>query len=308
MSPTAFFQQLVNGLTLGGMYALVALGYTMVYGIIQLINFAHGEVFMVGAFLGLLALSFAAQLGLEGVAFTLCLAFLVSMVLTSLVGMAIEHVAYRPLRQSPRITLLLSAVGMSIFLQNLVMLIRSRDLQPFPRIITGGVNIQGVILDYIQILIAVASLVLMLALDLFVNRTRLGQAMRAIAQDMEAAQMMGIDISHVIRLTFMVGSGLAAAGGIMSGLYYGGIKFDMGFIVGIKAFSAAVLGGIGSIRGAMLGGFVLGLCETLLVAFLSAAGVTEAFAYKDVIAFAILILVLILKPSGLMGERIVEKV
>jgi branched-chain amino acid transport system permease protein len=308
MSPTAFFQQLVNGLTLGGMYALVALGYTMVYGIIQLINFAHGEVFMVGAFLGLFVLSVAARLGVEGVAFTLCLAFLVSMALTSLVGMSIEHVAYKPLRQSPRITLLLSAVGMSIFLQNSVMLVRSRDLQPFPRSITGGMNIQGVILDYIQILIVVASLVMMLALDLFVNKTRLGQAMRAIAQDMEAAQMMGIDVSRVIRLTFMVGSSLAAAGGIMSGLYYGGIKFDMGFIVGIKAFSAAVLGGIGSIRGAMLGGFVLGLCETLLVAFFSAMGVTEAFAYKDVIAFAILILVLILKPSGLMGERIVEKV
>ncbi len=308
MSLTAFFQQLVNGLTLGGMYALVALGYTMVYGIIQLINFAHGEVFMVGAFVGLFVLTLTSHMGLEGVAFTLCLAFLVSMVLTGLAGMAIEFVAYKPLRQSPRITLLLSAVGMSIFLQNLVMLVQGRDLQPFPRGIVGGINIEGVILDYIQILIVVASLILMLVLDLFINKTRLGQAMRAIAQDMEAAQMMGIDINYVIRLTFMMGSALAAAGGIMSGLYYGGIKFDMGFIVGIKAFSAAVLGGIGSIRGAMLGGFVLGLCETLLVAFFSVAGISDAFAYKDVIAFAILILVLILKPSGLMGERAVEKV
>jgi branched-chain amino acid transport system permease protein len=204
--------------------------------------------------------------------------------------------------------LLLSAVGMSIFLQNLVMLVYSRDLQPFPRDISGGLNLHGVVLANIQILIVVASVAMMVGLDILVRKTRLGQAMRAIAQDIEAAEMMGIDINHVIRLTFMVGSSLAAAGGIMSGLYYGGIKFDMGFIVGIKAFSAAVLGGIGSIRGAMLGGFVLGLCETLLVAFFAAAGMTEAFDYKDVIAFAILIAVLVFKPSGLMGEGSAEKV
>lgn len=308
MSLAAFFQQLVNGLTLGGMYALVALGYTMVYGIIQLINFAHGEVFMVGAFLGLFVLGLASQVGIDSVAVALCLAFLISMFLTGLVGVAIEYIAYRPLRSSSRITLLLSAVGMSIFLQNLVMLAYSRDLQPFPRDITGGLNIHGVILANIQILIVAASVAMMIGLDLLVHKTRLGQAMRAIAQDIEAAQMMGIDINHVIRLTFMVGSSLAAAGGIMTGLYYGGIKFDMGFMLGIKAFSAAVLGGIGSIRGAMLGGFVLGLCETLLVAFFAAAGMSEAFDYKDVIAFAILIAVLIFKPSGLMGERPIEKV
>jgi len=308
MSLTAFFQQLVNGLTLGGMYALVALGYTMVYGIIQLINFAHGEVFMVGAFIGLFVLGVASALGIDSVAVALCLAFLVSMVLTGVAGVAIEHIAYRPLRRSPRITLLLSAVGMSIFLQNLVMLVYSRDLQPFPRGISGSLSLSGVIIDYIQILIVISSLLMMLALDLLIHRTRLGQAMRAIAQDMEAALMMGIDINHVIRVTFMVGSALAAAGGIMNGLYYGGIKFDMGFIVGIKAFSAAVLGGIGSIRGAMVGGFVLALCETLVVASFSAAGVSEAFDYKDVIAFAILIAMLIFKPSGLLGEKVSEKV
>jgi branched-chain amino acid transport system permease protein len=197
---------------------------------------------------------------------------------------------------------------MSIFLQNLIMLAYSRDMQPFPHGITGGFDLRGVIIDNIQILIVGSSVALMLGLDLLVQRTRLGQAMRAIAQDVEAALMMGIDINQVIRLTFLIGSAFAAAGGIMNGLYYGGIKFDMGFIVGIKAFSAAVLGGIGNLRGAMLGGFILGLSETLLVAVLSAAGVPEAFDYKDVIAFAILIAVLIFKPSGLLGQSASEKV
>jgi branched-chain amino acid transport system permease protein len=307
MSPTAFFQQLVNGLTLGGMYALVALGYTMVYGIIQLINFAHGEIFMVGAFVGLAIMHLLNRLGVND-GFSLGLAFAGSMALTSVAGVAIERVAYRPLRNSPRITLLLSAVGMSIFLQNLVMLAYSRDMQPFPRVIHGGFDLKGVIIDHIQIFILVSSLALMVGLDLLVQRTRLGQAMRAISQDIETALMMGIDINQVIRVTFVIGSAFAAAGGIMNGLYYGGIKFDMGFIVGIKAFSAAVLGGIGNLRGAMLGGVILGLSETLLVAILSAAGVPEAFDYKDVIGFAILIAVLIFKPSGLLGERVSEKV
>ncbi|RJP19385.1 MAG: branched-chain amino acid ABC transporter permease [Candidatus Abyssobacteria bacterium SURF_5] len=308
MSPTAFFQQLVNGLTLGGMYALVALGYTMVYGVIQLINFAHGEVFMLGAFLGLTILHLAARIGVGSSAIALGLAFVGSMAITGFAGIAIERIAYRPLRHSPRITLLLSAVGMSIFLQNMVMLLYSRDMQPFPRSVHGGFDIAGVIIDNIQVLILAASLALMVGLDLLVQRTRLGQAMRAIAQDLEGSLMMGIDANQVIRLTFLIGSALAAAGGIMNGLYYGGIKFDMGFIIGIKAFAAAVLGGIGSLRGAMLGGLILGLSETLLVAALSSLGVPEAFDYKDVIAFALLIAVLIFKPSGLLGERVAEKV
>ena len=308
MSLTAFFQQLVNGLTLGGMYALVALGYTMVYGIIELINFAHGEIFMLGAFFGLSALALVSRLGITNAGVSLGLAFLAAMPLTALLGAAVERVAYKPLRHSPRITVLLSAIGMSIFLQNLAMLTYSRDLQPFPRSISGGITLHGVVLENIQALVVISSLLLMLALDLLVHKTRIGQAMRAIAQDMEGAQMMGIDINQVIRITFMVGSALAAAGGIMNGLYYGAIKFDMGFIVGIKAFTAAVLGGIGSLRGAMLGGFILGLSETLVVALLSAAGMTEAFDYKDVIAFAILIIVLIFMPSGLLGEQFQEKV
>jgi branched-chain amino acid transport system permease protein len=308
MSLTAFFQQLVNGLTLGGMYALVALGYTMVYGIIQLINFAHGEIFMIGAFLGLTILRLFGGAGIDDSAFTLGVAFVGSMAITGFAGIAVERIAYRPLRNCPRITLLLSAVGMSIFLQNLIMLLYSRDMQPFPRSISGGFDLGGVIIDNIQILIVLSSLALMLGLDLMVQRTRLGQAMRAIAQDMEAALMMGIDTNQVIRFTFLIGSAFAAAGGIMNGLYYGGIKFDMGFIVGIKAFAAAVLGGIGNLRGAMLGGFILGLSETLLVAVLSAVGIPEAFDYKDVIAFAILIAVLIFKPSGLLGAESAEKV
>lgn len=307
MSLSAFFQQLVNGLTLGGMYALVALGYTMVYGIIELINFAHGDIFMLGAFLGLMVLNFLQGWGLP-TGFALTAAFGVSMLLTALIGAGIERIAYKPLRHSPRITLLLSAIGVSILIQNIVMLTCSRDLQPFPRSIGGGMTIQGVVLEYIQILIASSSLLLMLGLDLLVHKTRIGQAMRAIAQDLEASQMMGINVNQVIRVTFMVGSALAAAGGIMNGLYYGGIKFDMGFLVGIKAFTAAVLGGIGSLRGAMLGGFILGLCETIVVALLSAWGLTRAFDYKDVIAFAILIIVLIFMPSGLLGEHLPEKV
>ena len=269
-----FWELFIGGLTRGSIYALLALGYTMVYGIIELINFAHGDVFMLGAFLGLSALGIASRLGIHNTSLALGLAFLISMTLTAVAGAAIERVAYKPLRHSPRITLLLSAIGMSIFLQNLVMLTYSRDLQPFPRGIPGGLTLNGVVLEYIQALIVISSLLLMLGLDLLVHKTRIGQAMRAIAQDMEAAQMMGIDVNRVIRLTFMVGSSLAAAGGMMNGLYYGGIKFDMGFMVGIKAFTAAVLGGIGSLRGAMLGGFILGLSETLVVALLSAAGVT----------------------------------
>lgn len=308
MSLTAFFQQLVNGLTLGGMYALVALGYTMVYGVIQLINFAHGEIFMIGAFLGLTILRLFGRAGFDDSAFTLAVAFVGSMAITGFAGIAVERIAYRPLRNSPRITLLLSAVGMSIFLQNLIMLLYSRDMQPFPHSVTGGFDLGGVIIDNIQILIVLSSLALMLGLDLMVQRTRLGQAMRAIAQDMEAALMMGIDNNQVIRFTFLIGSAFAAAGGIMNGLYYGGVKFDMGFLVGIKAFAAAVLGGIGNLRGAMVGGIILGLSETLLVAVLSAVGLPQAFDYKDVIAFAILIAVLIFKPSGLLGIQSAEKV
>ncbi|MFQ5646601.1 MAG: branched-chain amino acid ABC transporter permease [bacterium] len=308
MSLAAFLQQLVNGLTLGSMYSLVALGYTMVYGIIELINFAHGEIFMFGAFIGLFTLQGLESLGLTNFGVMLTVAFLVSMVITSILGVAVDRIAYKPLRNAPRITALLSAIGVSIFLQNFVMLAFGRDLFPFPRRIIGGVTFGGVRIDNIQIIAVVGSVLLMYLLDLLVRKTLMGKAMRSTAQDMEAASMMGIDSDRIITVTFVIGSSLAAVGGILNGLYYGGIKFDMGFILGLKAFTAAVLGGIGNIRGAMLGGIILGLCETIVVAVMSAVGFAWAFDYKDAISFVVLIIVLILLPSGLMGENVSEKV
>ncbi len=314
MTFEVFMQHMANGITLGGMFALVALGYTMVYGIIELINFAHGDIFMVGSFLGLFALEKLFGLGIDQIYIALPLAMLFAMVGAALVGVAVERVAYRPLRDKPRITLLVSAIGASIFLMNFVMLTAGRNLARFPQlqsfsgVDSEGFEVAGIKIQYIQVLIVVASLLLMLGLDAFVNRTNLGRGMRATAQDPEAAEMMGVAINRVIVITFILGSALAAAGGVLSGLYYGGIKFNDGFIIGIKAFTAAVLGGIGNIRGAMLGGFVLGLCETVIVALLDSAGVPEAFDYKDAIAFLILVGILTLRPSGILGTHVAEKV
>ena len=313
MSADLIIQQLVNGVTLGGMYALIALGYTLVYGILLMINFAHSEMFMGGAYVGLGMLtwlssdSFPASAFFKGSTFGLIVLFLIVFatagIAIGILGVVIERVAYRPLRHAPRLAPLISAIGVSIFLQNAVLLWIDSKAIPYPAIfpVRQVAAIGGASLNSLQLLIVVTSLVLLFVLDTFVSRTRIGKAMRATSQDREAAGLMGIDINYIIALAFFIGPALGAVAGIFHGMYYGTVIFSMGFIPGIKSFTAAVLGGIGNLRGAMLGGFVLGIVESLGAGFLSTG-------YKDVIAFGILILVLIFRPGGLLGESVVEKV
>jgi branched-chain amino acid transport system permease protein len=316
--------QLINGITLGGMYALIALGYTLVYGILLMINFAHSELFMCGAFVGLgvmtvltssafiqkfpafgfLAPAQAFFTGSTlGVTCMLAIVFLVSMIAVGILGMAIERFAYRPLRHAPRLAPLISAVGVSLFLQNAVLLWVAPQQVPFPNPLGNATafTVGGVDVSVLKVVIVVTAITLMIGLDTFIGRSRVGKAMRATSQDREAAGLMGIDINLSIMLAFFIGPALGAVAGIFSGMYYGSIVYSMGFLPGMKAFTAAVLGGIGNLRGAMLGGFVLGIVEALASGFLSTG-------YKDVIAFAILILVLIFRPGGLLGESVVEKV
>lgn len=301
-------QQIINGLALGAVYALIALGYTMVYGILELINFAHGEIYMIGAYLSIILLAVMTLLGLteSHLLLSLLLVFVVSALICAAYGLTLERIAYRPLRQAPRLSPLISAIGMSIFLQNYVMLAQGSADKVFPHILPvrelsalGGLG--GIRITTLQAFIIVASVVLMVALHLFVRKTRLGKAMRATAQDKRMAGLVGIDIDKVIAITFVIGSGLAAAAGVMVAMYYGTVNFYIGYVAGIKAFTAAVLGGIGNIPGAMLGGVILGLVESLGAAYISSE-------YKDAFAFLILILVLIVRPTGLLGERVPEKV
>jgi branched-chain amino acid transport system permease protein len=313
VSADVIIQQLINGVTLGGMYALIALGYTLVYGILLMINFAHSEMFMLGAYVGLGMLtwltadSFPASAFFTGSGFGLfCLfaiVFVVAMISIGILGVLIERVAYRPLRHAPRLAPLISAIGVSIFLQNAVLLWVDSKALPYPRLfpVKPMITIGEASMSSLQVLIIATSLVLLVILDSFVSRTRIGKAMRATSQDREAAGLMGIDINFVIALAFFIGPALGAVAGIFSGMYYGTVLFSMGFLPGMKSFTAAVLGGIGNLRGAMLGGFVLGIVESLGAGFLSTG-------YKDVIAFGILILVLIFRPGGLLGESVVEKV
>ncbi|BAH78050.1 branched-chain amino acid ABC transporter permease [Solidesulfovibrio magneticus] len=297
-----FFQQLINGLTLGGVYALVALGYTMVYGIIQLINFAHGEIFAAGGYLGVILLSYMASQGLMdshpwfGLAFALILA----MGYCAMLAMAVEKVAYKPLRQSSRLSVLLSALGMSIFLQNGLMLTQGVYDKAYPTEFThGGFEWLGVRVSFMQIGILLVTTLLLVLLNTLVFRTRIGKAMRATAQDKVMSALVGIHSDKVISTTFAIGAALAAAAGIMVGLYYGSVRYDMGFVPGIKAFAAAVLGGIGNITGAMIGGLIIGMVEILAAAYIPAGG-----EYKDVFAFVILIGVLYFMPTGIMGENV----
>jgi len=408
--PMAFVQHLVNGLTLGALFALIALGYTMVYGIIELINFAHGEVFMVGSFLGLVVLEALFGWGITSVWLAPLLALTIAMLGCASLGVALDAVAYKPLRRNPnwgsvisacvavfglvavllpgrlqislgmegasepyffasrlggfvilvlfawsaffldernpgvrrstpRVNALLSAIGMSIFLQNLVMLSVGRDTQTFVQASDfSGLPIDpstgrtltsfpmlGIEVQYLEVLTLVSAILLMLLLDVFISRTRIGKGMRAIAQDPDAARMLGIPVARIITMTFMVGSALAAAAGILYGLRYGGVKFNDGFIIGLKAFIAGVLGGIGNMRGAMLGGFILGLSETVVVATMefgwqrlgswcygdeavSLWPHAEFHDYKDAIAFLILVAVLTFRPAGLLGSAEIEKV
>lgn len=300
-----FLQQIINGLTIGSVYALIALGYTMVYGILQLINFAHGEIYMIGAYMGIIAIGFFIYLGLPeiSIALTLILTFLTAIIFTGAYGITLERIAYRPLRNAPRLSILISAIGMSILLQNYVMLAQGARDKIFPHElkISGGITLADAHITYTQILIMALSILMMAGLTWFIKKTKIGMAMRATSQDMRMAGLLGINTDRIIVITFLVGSILAGAAGVMISMYYGIVNFYMGYVAGIKAFTAAVLGGIGNIPGAMLGGLLLGLLEALGAGYISSE-------YKDVFAFAILVLVLIFKPTGLLGERVSDKV
>jgi len=303
-----FLQQLVNGLTVGSVYALIALGYTMVYGILELINFAHGEIYMLGAYLGIIAVAAATSLGLGGFpVLLLILAFVFAMAFSASWGVTIERLAYRPLRQAPRLAPLITALGVSIFLQNFVMVTQgTRDkvfrlTQHSIPLTSGSITFGNAQVSYVQVMIVGTAVLLMVLLSLFIGKTKLGKAMRATAQDQKMASLVGIDINRVISVTFLLGSALGAAAGVMVALYYGLVNFFIGYIAGIKAFTAAVLGGIGNVPGAMLGGIVLGLVESFGAGYISSE-------YKDVFAFAILVIFLIFRPQGLLGERVSEKV
>jgi branched-chain amino acid transport system permease protein len=299
-----FSQQLINGLALGAVYALIALGYTMVYGILQLINFAHGEVYMLGAYLGIIVLGLLTAMGLPAysLALTLFITILASMLFCAAYGAAIERVAYRPLRRAVKLAPLISAVGMSIILQNFVMLAQGKEYKNLPPLFPSeGFTVFGANVSPVQVFILGASILLMIVLTLFIAKTRIGKAMRATSQDRVMAELVGININQVISVTFMIGSALAAVAGVMVTLYYGVAHFFMGYLAGIKAFTAAVLGGIGSIPGAMLGGFMLGLIENFCASYISSV-------YKDAFAFLILIITLIIRPSGLLGQKSLDKV
>ncbi len=296
-----FIQQLFNGVTLGAVYALIALGYTMVYGIIQLINFAHGEIFAAGGYLGVITLAYLNHRGvLERYPLLgLLLAFALAMVYCAFLAVALERVAYRPLRGASRLSLLLSALGMSIFFSNGMMLCQGVYDKAYPIQVYSGQQFElgGAVIGTVQLYIIGGAVLLMVALNLFVNRTRLGKAMRATAQDKTMSALLGINANRTITITFVIGAALAAAAGVMVGLYYGSVRFDMGFIPGIKAFAAAVLGGIGNLTGAVVGGMIIGLVEVFAAGYL-------ASEYKDVFAFLILILVLYFRPTGIMGEQV----
>jgi len=288
-------QQLINGIALGSTYALIALGYTMVYGIIALINFAHGEIFMVGAFVGLLMVTVGKV--------NIFVALVAAMACSMLLGMAIERVAYRPLRQSSRLSALISAIGVSIFLSTLALMLFGADAKGFPDTTfpVRQVTLAGAEISTLQLLIIGVSALLMIGLEFIVRKTKIGKAMRATAEDYRTAALMGINVNRVISFTFALGSSLAAAGGVLVGLLFNAVSFNMGLMAGLKAFAAAVLGGIGSIPGAMLGGLLLGVAEVMGVA----AGYSS---YRDAIAFAILVLVLLVRPTGLLGQKIQKKV
>lgn len=292
-----FLQQLINGITLGGVYALIALGYTMVYGIIQLINFAHGEFFAAGGYMGVIIISYLAAQGVNPV-ICIALGMGLTMVYCALLAMAVEKVAYKPLRKNSRLSVLLSALGMSIFLQNGLMLTQGVYDRPYPtEMAAGGFTLGAVSISYMQVYIIAITAGLLLGLNLLVFKTRIGKAMRATAQDKVMSALVGINSNKVISLTFALGAGLAAAAGIMVGFYYGSVNYSMGFVPGIKAFAAAVLGGIGNITGAMIGGLVIGMVEIFAAGYLSSE-------YKDVFAFIILIAVLYFRPTGIMGENV----
>jgi len=301
-----FVQQLINGVTLGSIYGLIAIGYTMVYGIIGMINFAHGDIFMIGAFAALIVIVGLGAIGIGAAGALILVALLGAMLIASVYGWALERVAYRPLRGSFRLAALISAIGMSIFLQNFVQLSQGARVKPLQPMIDGGFEVMRkgdftVNLSYMQILIVTSTVMLMTAFSLLIAKTSIGRSQRACEQDMKMAALLGLDVNRTISLTFVMGASLAAVAGMMFLLYYGVIDFFIGFLAGVKAFTAAVLGGIGSLPGAMLGGLLIGLIETFWSGYFTVE-------YKDVAAFSILVLVLIFRPTGLLGRPEVEKV
>ena len=298
-----FIQQLINGLTLGSIYGLIAIGYTMVYGIIGMINFAHGDIFMIGSFIALATfLILTSVLGFAFLPVVLLIVLIIAMLFTAAWGWSVERLAYRPLRGSFRLAPLITAIGMSIVLQNFVQITQGARVKPLPPQIQGGIQLMpGVQLSYMQMIIIVSTVVLMAAFTLLISRTSLGRAQRACEQDRKMASLLGVNVDRTISLTFVMGAALAAVAGFMFLLLYGVIDFYIGFLAGVKAFTAAVLGGIGSLPGAMLGGLLIGLIEVFWSGYFSVE-------YKDVAAFSILAIVLIFLPSGLLGKPEVEKV
>jgi branched-chain amino acid transport system permease protein len=300
MSIDVLLQQIVNGLVVGSVYALVALGYTMVYGILQLINFAHGEIVMIGALAALFITNALTAAGLPP-ALALVIAILAAMVICAIVGVSIERIAYRPLRNAPRLAPLITAIGVSIFLQQIAILVFGRNYFTFPEIIPKTpINIGAITVTANEIVILVTSVALMAGLLWLVNNTKIGTAMRATAENQKVAGLMGIDINKIIAFTFAIGSGLGAVAGVMVASNYGQAHYFMGFMLGLKAFTAAVMGGIGNLWGAMIGGLILGLVENVGLIFVRGD-------YKDIFAFVVLVLVLIFRPQGLIGEKVAER-
>lgn len=297
MTGTIFMQNLTNGISLGSLYALIAIGYTMVYGILRLINFAHGDIIMVAAY--------AAFFGIAIFHMPMYLSFIIAIALTTLIGMLIEIGAYKPLRNSPRISIMISAIGVSFFLENLATVLFTGRPKAFPTpgIFSDVVNLGGVSIVKITFYIPVVTIILLAIILYLINKTKTGMAMRAVSKDYEASSLMGIDINGIISFTFGIGSALAAVGGIMWSLKYPQVQPTMGMMPGLKCFIAAVIGGIGNISGAVVGGFLLGIGEIMLVAFLPGLS-----GYRDAFAFVLLIIILLFKPTGIMGEKIAEKV
>ena len=302
-----FFQELVNGITTGALYALVALGFTMVYGVLKLLNFAHGDLYMIGAYIGFFVIQwFGGPSALTiPVPLLLVIMFVLAAALVGGLGVAIERFAYRPLRDAPRIAPLITAIGVSFFLESSALLLFGAQYRVYNTAdfisLSSGIQIGSVTIDSVQILVLVLGVVLMAGLQLLVNRTRLGRQMRAVAADREAAEMLGINVNFVITATFFLGSALAGVAGIMGGLLFNQVTSTIGFIAGLKAFTAAVVGGIGSIPGAMLGGLVIGLAESFVTGYISST-------YSNLIVFGILIVVMLVRPSGLLGRAQLQKV
>lgn len=297
-----FIQQLLNGLAVGGIYALVALGYTMVYGVLKLINFAHGDLFTIGAYLGLSLLISCNLAGLLTPAGAAVVVFIMVSLFVALIGWLLERTAYRPLRNANRLSAVVSALGASIFFQNAIMLVYGARVYVYPEFMRPDFSIPlfGINVPFMRLLIIATTVILMVCLWLFIQRTRMGASIRAVAIDQGAARLMGINVDRVISLVFLIGPGLGGAAGLMVGIYYGQIDFTMGWTYGLKAFTAAILGGIGNIPGAMLGGFLLGVTEALAAGYIS-------MAWKDAVAFLVLILILIIRPTGILGERTADK-